>query len=156
GLALQVRQTVRVDATLEVGAATESVTVNEAAPLLKTESGELTIRAPCAGEVLAGNPALRREPRLLLRSPYEEGWLAELAVEPSADGTPPAGFFAAAEARARVKLDLQRFRRQVALRLLAQEAAVGPTLSDGGERLTSLARMLGAREYVDIVQELLS
>ena len=36
-----VAQTVRVDVGLEVGATTESVTVMEAAPLLKTESGEL-------------------------------------------------------------------------------------------------------------------
>ena len=42
GLNLEVRQTLRIDAKLEVGAATESVTVNEAAPLLKTESGELS------------------------------------------------------------------------------------------------------------------
>ncbi|MCU1340053.1 MAG: hypothetical protein JWO19_5634 [Bryobacterales bacterium] len=42
GLALQVRQTLRIDAALEVGAASDSVTVTEAAPLLKTESGELS------------------------------------------------------------------------------------------------------------------
>ncbi len=42
GLLVQAGQTIRIDATLEVGAATESVTVQEAAPLLKTESGELS------------------------------------------------------------------------------------------------------------------
>jgi hypothetical protein len=42
GLAVQVAQTLRIDVNLEVGAATESITVNEAAPLLKTESGELS------------------------------------------------------------------------------------------------------------------
>ena len=36
-----VEQTLRIDATLEIGSTGESVTVNEAAPLLKTESGEL-------------------------------------------------------------------------------------------------------------------
>jgi hypothetical protein len=41
-LALPVAQTLRVDVTLEVGSNTESVTVTEAAPLLKTESGELS------------------------------------------------------------------------------------------------------------------
>src|SRR5215472_9997381 len=41
-LVLQVAQVLRIDVTLEVGAATESVTVSEAAPLLKTESGELS------------------------------------------------------------------------------------------------------------------
>lgn len=42
GLTVQLAQTIRVDAALEVGAATESVTVNEEAPLLKTESGEVS------------------------------------------------------------------------------------------------------------------
>jgi hypothetical protein len=42
GLIIQAAQTIRVDATLEVGNATESVTVQAEAPLLKTESGELS------------------------------------------------------------------------------------------------------------------
>jgi len=42
GLEVGVAQTVRIDVSLEVGSATESVTVTEAAPLLKTESGELS------------------------------------------------------------------------------------------------------------------
>ncbi|HEY7337801.1 MAG TPA: TonB-dependent receptor [Bryobacteraceae bacterium] len=41
-LTLLVQQTLRADATLEVGAASESVTVTETASLLKTESGELS------------------------------------------------------------------------------------------------------------------
>jgi len=42
GIIVPVAQVVRVDAVLEVGASTESVTVEAAAPLLKTESGELS------------------------------------------------------------------------------------------------------------------
>jgi hypothetical protein len=42
GLEVQAAVTIRVDAALEVGNATESVTVTEAATLLKTESGELS------------------------------------------------------------------------------------------------------------------
>jgi hypothetical protein len=42
GLTVAVAQTIRIDATLEVGNASESVTVTEAAPLLKTESGEVS------------------------------------------------------------------------------------------------------------------
>ncbi|HXP85095.1 MAG TPA: TonB-dependent receptor [Bryobacteraceae bacterium] len=40
-LAIQVAQIARIDVTLEVGSATESVTVSEAAPLLNTETGDL-------------------------------------------------------------------------------------------------------------------
>src|SRR5262249_38196285 len=41
-VAVGVAQTVRVDIALEVGATSDSVTVTEAVPLLKTESGELS------------------------------------------------------------------------------------------------------------------
>src|SRR5580658_7842905 len=41
-VSVDVANTYRVDAVLEVGSASESVTVTEAAPLLKTESGELS------------------------------------------------------------------------------------------------------------------
>jgi hypothetical protein len=42
GLTVQVAQTLRIDVVLEVGATSDSVTVSEAATLLKTESGELS------------------------------------------------------------------------------------------------------------------
>ena len=42
GLTVEVAQTLRIDIGLEVGSATDSVTVTEAASLLRTESGELS------------------------------------------------------------------------------------------------------------------
>lgn len=42
GLVVQVAQVLRIDMQLEVGASTESVTVTEAAPLLNTETGDLS------------------------------------------------------------------------------------------------------------------
>jgi Carboxypeptidase regulatory-like domain/TonB dependent receptor len=42
GLTVQVAETVRADVTLEVGGVNETITVNDEAPLLKTESGELS------------------------------------------------------------------------------------------------------------------
>src|ERR1700704_1523170 len=42
GLTIQVAATLRIDVRLEVGSASESVTVSEAAALLQTESGEVS------------------------------------------------------------------------------------------------------------------
>ena len=42
GLIVQTAQTYRIDVALEVGAASESVTISAEAPMLKTESGELS------------------------------------------------------------------------------------------------------------------
>src|SRR2546421_7206321 len=41
-LLLPVAQTLRIDIALEVGSSSESVNVNEAVPLLKTDNGELS------------------------------------------------------------------------------------------------------------------
>ncbi len=57
GLAVQNAQTIRVDAQLAVGATSESVTVTEAAPLLKTESGELS--QTVAGKTMDQLPLLQ-------------------------------------------------------------------------------------------------
>src|ERR1700751_5086097 len=42
GLVVEVAGTLRVDATLEVGSASESVTISAEAPMLKTEGGEIS------------------------------------------------------------------------------------------------------------------
>ncbi|MBV9769354.1 MAG: TonB-dependent receptor, partial [Bryobacterales bacterium] len=42
GLVVQVAETIRVDAVLEVGSSAETITVSTEAPLLKTESGEIS------------------------------------------------------------------------------------------------------------------
>ena len=42
GVIVKVARIVRIDATLQVGAATDAVTVEAASPLLKTESGEIS------------------------------------------------------------------------------------------------------------------
>ena len=69
GLSVQVAETLRVDVTLEVGSASESVTVTETASLLKTESGELSHNVPTEtvdnlpilgiGSSVAGSSAIR-------------------------------------------------------------------------------------------------
>src|SRR5689334_8961707 len=46
GITVQVSATLRIDVALEVGTASEEVTVNADAPLLKTESGELSHNVP--------------------------------------------------------------------------------------------------------------
>lgn len=83
-LALPVAQTLRIDVNLEVGSAAESVTVTEAAPLLKTESGELSHNVqtsalnnlPILGIGASAGPAG-------IRNPY-----AVLQVLPGADWRP--------------------------------------------------------------------
>src|SRR5580700_4833577 len=55
-MAVPVEQTLRIDVILEIGSNSESVTVTEAAPLLKTESGELAHNV--TGDTLNNLPVL--------------------------------------------------------------------------------------------------
>jgi hypothetical protein len=85
-LVLPVAQTLRIDITLEVGSSAESVTVTEAAPLLKTESGELSHNI--ATETLNNLPVLgigAGAGAAGIRNPY-----AVLQVLPGADWQPDA------------------------------------------------------------------
>jgi hypothetical protein len=69
GITVQVADTLRIDITLEVGSATESVTITADAPLLKTESGDLSQNVATArldelpilgiGSVNAGSSQIR-------------------------------------------------------------------------------------------------
>lgn len=69
GLLIQAAQTIRVDVVMEVGNATESVTVEAAAPLLKTESGELS--QTVATEVMDSLPLLQLgSDQSGIRNPY--------------------------------------------------------------------------------------
>ena len=115
--------------------------------------GAMWIGAPVRGSVVRENQALRDRPEQLVTAPYTEGWIAELMAEETADleQLAPADL-----SRERSRLDLQRFRRRVAMQLLADDAArVGRTLADGGELLTDLRQMLGGPKYLDLVRELI-
>ena len=115
--------------------------------------GALWIGAPVRGSVVDVNQALRDGPEQLVTAPYREGWIAEFLAEDKAevDQLTPADL-----SRERSRLDLQRFRRRVAMQLLADDAGrVGRTLADGGELLTDLRQMLGGPKYLDIVRELI-
>jgi len=64
GLVVQALQTLRVDVTLEVGSSAESITVTEATPLLKTESGDVSqnVTSERLNELPLGNAGAVRNP----------------------------------------------------------------------------------------------
>lgn len=127
------------------------------APLCELElaGGRLPVATPVAGRLVARNLALGADASPLADSPYDEGWLAE--VEPAAGtaglaGSP--GLAGAAEAGARSRLDLRRFRRRAALFLLEGTGTAGATLADGGQVLTDLRVILGPGRYLELVRDL--
>jgi glycine cleavage system H protein len=129
----------------------EPVALGDALCTLDLPFGALTLTSPLAGGSARPNPALEQDPSLIVTSPYGEGWLT--AVEGAVEGPE---LVDASAIRQRSSHDLRRFRRRVALHLLAELEEVGPTLADGGRPLTDLRRMLGPRRYLALIQELVS
>src|SRR5690242_360979 len=89
------RQTVRIDETLEVGAATESVTVSAAAPLLITESSEVSYNVSTSqlNELPVGNMGsirniVRTAARLMPGVSFTEGFFGAVKI----NGTPSDGY----------------------------------------------------------------
>jgi len=109
--------------------------------------------APVTGKVVSRNPLLGVDPGAVSSDPYGTGWLADIQSDEADDVKQ---FIAADEAEARARHDLRRFRRQVALHLLADRASIGPTQADGGVALMDLRLVLGWARYVEVVRDVLS
>jgi len=117
--------------------------------------GALWVGAPLAGSVVQENETLREHPEQLVTEPYTHGWIAEFRPDEEVDDAGHDERLVSAElSRERSRRDLQRFRRRVAMHLLADDAdRVGRTMADGGEPLTDLRQMLGGSKYLDIIRE---
>ena len=114
----------------------------------------LSLKSPVSGTVVRQNPRLRGSPALAAESPYDEGWLLEIACEDAEAAV--GGLLSSAEIRERAHAGFERL-RDLSLGALGERegATVGPTLADGGEPAQDLRRMLGSATYYGIVARLL-
>lgn len=127
--------------------------VERGEPVCEIDIGDglLPIGAPLRGRVVRGNDELSASPGAVLSDPYERGWLLEIAA------SDPVGLRALATPgaeRRRASLDLRRFRRAVAIHLLAdgdESSEVEQTPTE--HRLTSLRVLLGTPAYVELLRE---
>jgi glycine cleavage system H protein len=118
------------------------------------EAVTLSLKSPVSGTVVRQNPRLRGSPALAAESPYDEGWLLEIACENAEDAV--GGLLTAAEIRERARAGADRL-RDLSLGAAGDEngRTVGPTLADGGEPAQDLRRMLGSTAYYGIVARLI-
>ncbi len=117
---------------------------------IELDAGTLTLEAPVPCRVLRPNATLSDRPLCLVRDPYDEGWIVELAV------TDLAGLLALgspASARERFDLDLARFTRSVALDLIAATGTAGRAAVQAGHPLTDLTTLIGPARYLELLQD---
>ncbi len=107
--------------------------------------------APVSCTVRAVHHEVQDDPGLVSSTPYGEGWLLE--VEGDGDGT-RAGLLSAYEMRTRAAAQMQQLHRRVCASV-APDARLGVTMADGGMRITSLRRVLGAARYHRIIHAFL-
>jgi glycine cleavage system H protein len=112
--------------------------------------GVLSVTAPVRATVVAKNKGLANDPNQLVTDPFGDGWIAELQVH---DPSQLCNLSTARRAREQTRMDLRRFRRRIALQLLADTEGIGPCLPDGGE-LADLRQILAGPAYLDLAREL--
>jgi glycine cleavage system H protein len=113
--------------------------------------GVLFVAPPIAAALVEKNEKLSSDANQLVTAPYGDGWIADLQV---LDPTQLRRLLPAHAARECTRLDLRRFRRQVALQLLADTQDVGVCLADGGE-FVDLRQMLAGPAYLELIRELI-
>lgn len=109
--------------------------------------GLVTLGAPLRGSIAYANEALYRHPELLLSSPYDHGWLVELGA---ADDRALDALATPRAALDRLAIDLRRFRRAAALRLLTGLDG-DATGAASARHLTDLTQLLAGDDYLALV-----
>jgi len=125
------------------------LTAGRAALWLARAGGLLPLRAPVGGTVLRTNGEAQRDPTLLGRDPYGEGWLIQL--EGSGEEA-AVGLLSAEAMRERAGAQLERVRKRLARRLVPGAAEIGATAADGGEPWPDLAALLAPTEHKRLLQ----
>ncbi len=127
----------------------ETVRRGQAHLWIVTDGGTFALPAPVEGTVRAVNPRLAERPSTVASAPLEEGWLYE--VEVTGDALRLAALLEAPAAEPGYTADHRRFQAGIARALGEPGAGVGAALADGGAPLDSVAQMLGATRYFDLL-----
>ncbi len=112
------------------------------------------MESPLDGVVRSTNHQLAGQPHLLGTQPMDEGWLFEL--EADAPGVEGANLMGPQAADKIYEEDRLKFVSSLEHAVSGGHKSVGITLADGGQRLQSMADMLGAAKYFSLLRKALS
>ena len=109
--------------------------------------------SPISGRVLERNQRVQTSPGLVAEAPYGQGWLLE--VDCPDWSSQQRRLVDAGRAQELVHRQMVSFRKRVSRLVEQSDQAVGPTLADGGERLTDVRRILGPDGYRSLIMQYL-
>jgi len=112
--------------------------------------GSLLLGAPVMARLCGRNEALDDDPAAIVTAPYGEGWIADLTRVAESDSN---GLLSAEAGEEQARLDMRRFRRRIALHLLAEAGSIG-ALADSGMLMSDPRCILGSAHYLELVREL--
>jgi len=112
--------------------------------------GTLALEAPIGGVVRGANTMLTDRPHLLFEAPYDEGWLYE--VETDDEALRAAKLMTPEETGDKYAADEARLLVSLNSMIRNGHHGVGLTLADGGQRLQSIADLVGATRYFNAVR----
>jgi len=121
---------------------------------LVDEAELIPLRSPVSGSVLVYNTVAQLDAALLSTRPYDEGWLLEVDLAESIGGSDP--LLGAEAIRGQSSEQWEQLHERAHHELSEASASVGPTLPDGGERLTDLRQLLGAERHRRLILPFLS
>jgi glycine cleavage system H protein len=111
------------------------------------------LMSPVTGRVLKRNQQVQKSPGLVSESPYGQGWLLE--VDCPDWSSQRQRLVDADRLQKLVHRQMANFRKRVSRFVEQSDRAVGPTLADGGERLTDVRRILGPKRYRRLILQFL-
>ena len=113
------------------------------------DEGTFPLASPIDGNVVSTNKRITDDPLLLLRQPFDEGWLYEV----ESDNFNSDEFMNADNAQKYFAQISLRFRETLIDAMKSVSPNIGLTLADGGVALQSISDMLGTKKYFKIMRE---
>ena len=113
--------------------------------------GAITLRSPIDATIARFNPALQKTPNLLSASPFQDGWIMEVAVKSRGTNN----LVSPSDSQRLAKRTLQNIEHifKQAFQHL-QPSGAGTTLFDGGIAVNSLESILGPTIYREIANRI--
>ena len=110
----------------------------------------LELIAPVGGKVSAVNSLLYKSPELIVDDSWESGWL--ITVQPDNIEHDLQNLMFGNKAKQWYERCEQAAFETVGAMLEENSSALGPTLQDGGEQVSSLADMLSSEQYYQVLE----